>query len=82
MLFESNDNDNVIISRIITAADEKILRTFQPPYNLIKFIQQLRKMFYLAKIMIMNITTNVYFTNLDYGDVDGSKQALSLMTNR
>jgi hypothetical protein len=27
----------------------------------------------------MNITTYVYFNNLDYGDVDYSKQALGLM---
>jgi elongator complex protein 2 len=36
-----NEGEKVIISKLITAADEKILRTFLPPYNIIKFVQKL-----------------------------------------
>jgi elongator complex protein 2 len=32
--------------------------------------------------MIMNITINVIIINIDYGDADGSKQALGLMTKQ
>ena len=62
------------LCKIISASEEKVLRMFNAPFNLIKFLKELTK----KEINFKNDNTNEYYEK-KYKNVEGSKQALGLM---
>ena len=62
------------ICKIISASEEKVLRMFTPPFNIIKFMKGLSGI----EINFKNDNTNEYYEK-KYKNVEGSKQALGLM---
>ena len=62
------------LCKIISASEEKVLRMFNPPFNLIKFLKELSK----KEINFKNDNTNEFYEK-KYKNVEGSKQALGLM---
>ena len=60
--------------KIISASEEKVLRMFNPPFNIIKFLKELSK----KDINFKNDNTNEFYEK-KYKNVEGSKQALGLM---
>ena len=60
--------------KIISASEEKVLRMFNPPFNVIKFLKELSK----KEINFKNDNTNEFYEK-KYKNVEGSKQALGLM---
>ena len=60
--------------KIISASEEKVLRMFNPPFNIIKFLKELSK----KEINFKNDNTNEFYEK-KYKNVEGSKQALGLM---
>lgn len=72
---KTKDNNTPLITKIAVGADEKIIRVFEPPYNIIKFLANLSD-------VTMNYTAskdNAYYEKY-YTNIEGSKQALGLMT--
>ena len=70
---EENKNEE-IICKIISASEEKVLRMFNPPFNIIKFLKELSK----KELKFKSDNTNEFYEK-KYGNVEGSKQALGLM---
>ena len=62
------------LCKFISASEEKVLRMFNAPFNLIKFLKELTK----KEINFKNDNTNEYYEK-KYKNVEGSKQALGLM---
>ena len=62
------------LCKFISASEEKVLRMFNAPFNLIKFLKELAK----KEINFKNDNTNEYYEK-KYKNVEGSKQALGLM---
>ena len=60
--------------KIISASEEKVLRMFNPPFNIIKFMKELSK----KEINFKNDNTNEFYEK-KYKNVEGSKQALGLL---
>ena len=60
--------------KIISASEEKVLRMFNPPFNIIKFLKELSK----KDMNFKNDNTNEFYEK-KYKNVEGSKQALGLM---
>ena len=71
---KKEDNKEEIICNIISASEEKVLRMFNPPFNLIKFLKELS----LKELKFKKDNTNEFYEK-KYGNVEGSKQALGLM---
>ena len=63
-----------IICKIISASEEKVLRIFNPPFNIIKFLKDLSK----KELKFKDDNSNEFYEK-KYGNVEGSKQALGLM---
>ena len=59
------------LCKIISASEEKVLRMFNAPFNLIKFLKELTK----KEINFKNDNTNEYYEK-KYKNVEGSKQAV------
>ena len=68
-----NKNEE-IMCKIISASEEKVLRMFNPPFNIIKFLKELSK----KELKFKDDNTNEFYEK-KYGNVEGSKQALGLM---
>ena len=62
------------LCKIISASEEKVLRMFNPPFNIIQFLKKLSK----KEINFKNDNTNEFYEK-KYKNVEGSKQALGLM---
>ena len=62
------------ICKIISSSEEKILRIFNAPFNIIKYLKELSG----KEINFKNENTNEYYEK-KYKNVEGSKQALGLM---
>ena len=70
-----NENKNEeLICKIISASEEKVLRIFNPPFNIIKFLKELSK----KELRFKSDNSNEFYEK-KYGNVEGSKQALGLM---
>ena len=70
---EENKNED-LICKIISASEEKVLRIFNPPFNIIKFLKELSK----KELKFKNDNSNEFYEK-KYGNVEGSKQALGLL---
>ena len=70
---EENKNED-LICKIISASEEKVLRMFNPPFNIIKFLKELSK----KELKFKNDNSNEFYEK-KYGNVEGSKQALGLL---
>ena len=73
---ENNPNEK-LLCKIITGADEKLLRIFTPPFNLIKFLKELSEI----DLKFKKDNTNEFY-ELKYSKVEGMKQALTLMNRQ
>lgn len=72
---QNNQKDNMnYICRLISGADEKLIRIFTPPFNIVTFSQQLSNL----TLQFKPDNTNEYYEK-KYSNVEGSKQALGLM---
>lgn len=73
----SDDPTKTYLCKLVSGADEKIIRLFTPPFNLVKFLQQLSD----VQINFSKNHDNQYYEKF-YSNVEGSKQALGLMTKQ
>ena len=71
---KNDENKEEIICKIISASEEKVLRIFNPPFNIIKFLKDLSN-----KELKFKVDNSNEFYEKKYGNVEGSKQALGLM---
>ena len=70
----TKNKDEELICKIISASEEKVLRMFNPPFNIIKFLKELSK----KELKFKSDNSNEFYEK-KYGNVEGSKQALGLM---
>ena len=70
----TKNKDEELICKIISASEEKVLRMFNPPFNIIKFLEELSK----KELKFKSDNSNEFYEK-KYGNVEGSKQALGLM---
>lgn len=72
-----NNKDENLICKIISGADEKLIRVFTPPFNIVKFVNELSN----KQIKFKADNTNDFYEK-KYSNVEGSKQALGLMNRQ
>ena len=72
--YSKNNKGEQVMCKIISASEEKVLRMFNPPFNIIKFLKELSK----KEIKFKDDNSNEFYEK-KYGNVEGSKQALGLM---
>ena len=72
-----NEHPEACMSKIVSGADEKIIRTFNAPFNIIKFLQQLSQ----VNLNFSREHDNNYYEKF-YLNTEGAKQALGLMTRQ
>ena len=71
------NGDKEMICKLISGADEKLLRVFTPPFNIIKFMKELSG----KELQFKKDNTNDFYEKT-YSNVEGSKQALGLMNRQ
>ena len=76
-IVNEDNNDDKLICKLISGAEEKLLRIFTPPFNLIKYLKELSE----VNIKFKKDNSNEFY-ELKYSKVEGMKQALTLMNKQ
>ena len=76
--------ENNVVSKIVSASDEKITRIFEPTFNIVKFLEQISK----VNIRFSQENENTYYEKCkinikkDFSSLEASKQSLGLMNRQ
>lgn len=74
---ESNNTDNLsLVSKFVSASEEKIIRMFEPSYSLVKFLNE------LSGLNSVRMSKDKLNEDYEKNFVQGNKQALGLMTKQ
>ena len=73
----NTENEKNILCNIITGSEEKILRIFSPPFNLIKYLKELSEI----DIKFKPDNSNEFYEK-KYSNIEGTKQALGLLNKQ